>query len=86
MRSARGAEGRDGGCGDNLDRETGVHDYAEHAISRGGVLFCAHDALVYADIGCCSAVVVGDYEGGDAVDARQGAEDEEFVFGGNEVI
>lgn len=82
MWPARCAEGGDGGCGDDLDRETGVHDHAEQAVSRGGVLFCAHDALVYADIWSCSAVVVGDCEGGDAVDARQGAEDKEFVFGG----
>jgi len=49
-------------------------------------LLCAHDALIDTHVWGVAVGVVRDCEGGDGIDACESAEDEEFVFWGDEVV
>ena len=86
MRSTGRTKCCDCGCRDDLDTQTDIDKNAEKPIPRVCGLLSAHDALVDTHVRGVAVGVVRDSEGGDSVDAREGAEDEQFVFWGDEVV
>lgn len=84
VRARGGADGCQGGRDHDLDAQTSIYEDAEETIALRGGSFGVDDSCIDADVRGRADELVQCREGGHAVDAGQGAEDEEFVVRRNQ--